>query len=49
VQRFMAFGQLCHLVATTGIDAIDEPWAHTLADGIRHPEPNKPAKTGGRS
>jgi AcrR family transcriptional regulator len=39
VQRFMAFGQLCHLVTTTGLHLIDEPWAHTLADGIRHTEP----------
>jgi AcrR family transcriptional regulator len=39
VQRFMAFGQLCHLVATTGLDAIDETWAQVLAAGIRHPSP----------
>ncbi len=37
VQRFIAFGQLCHLVVTAGLDGIDEPWAHTLSDGIRHP------------
>lgn len=38
VQRFMAFGQLCHLITTLGLDAADEPWSAILTDGIRHPE-----------
>ena len=38
VQRFIAFGQLCHLVATLGIDESGEQWAATLAAGIRHPD-----------
>jgi AcrR family transcriptional regulator len=38
VQRFIAFGQLCHLVATLGIDDTGERWATVLAAGIRHPD-----------
>jgi AcrR family transcriptional regulator len=38
VQRFMAYGQLCHLIVTTRIDEISETWAQTLARGIRHPD-----------
>lgn len=38
VQRFMAYGQLCHLVVTSGISEVDADWAHTLIDGLRHPE-----------
>ena len=38
VQRFIAYGQLCHLIVTTGLDGIDEPWARALTEGIRHPE-----------
>ena len=36
VQRFVAFGQLCHLLTT--IDAFDEDaaWARVLTEGIRH-------------
>lgn len=37
VQAFMATGQLCHLIATLGLESIDEPWARTLDHGIRHP------------
>ncbi|KRE23092.1 TetR/AcrR family transcriptional regulator [Agromyces sp. Soil535] len=37
VQRFIAFGQLCHLVVTLGLEEATEPWAKTLAAGIRHP------------
>lgn len=39
VQRFVATGQLCHLVASLGLDDVDDPWARTLAAGIRHPVP----------
>ena len=38
VQRFMAYGQLCHLVVTTRIDQLDTPWARLLSRNIRHYE-----------
>lgn len=38
VQRFMAYGQLCHLVVTAGIDVSHGAWARTLTHGIRHPD-----------
>ncbi|WP_448006445.1 TetR/AcrR family transcriptional regulator [Agromyces bauzanensis] len=38
VQRFIAFGQLCHLVVTLDLDDVTESWARTLAHGIRHPD-----------
>jgi len=38
VQRFMAYGQLCHLVVTSGVSDVDADWAHILTDGLRHPE-----------
>ncbi|WP_223693102.1 TetR/AcrR family transcriptional regulator [Leifsonia poae] len=37
VQRFMAIGQLCHLIVTTGIEAEASDWARILTAGIRHP------------
>ncbi|MFG3525060.1 TetR/AcrR family transcriptional regulator [Nocardia nova] len=37
VQRFMAFGQLCHLITTLGLDGDDSAWAAILTAGIRHP------------
>lgn len=40
VQRFIAYGQLCHLIVTTGLDADPHaaaPWAGILTAGIRHP------------
>ena len=36
VQQFMAYGQLCHLIVTTGLDAIDTDWARTLTTGMTH-------------
>lgn len=36
IQRFMAFGQLCHLVVTLGILDLEEDWAKTLTKGLRH-------------
>ncbi|MFI9010834.1 TetR/AcrR family transcriptional regulator [Actinosynnema sp. NPDC053489] len=36
VQGFFARGMLCHLVTAVGADAVDAPWARTLAKGIRH-------------
>jgi AcrR family transcriptional regulator len=38
VQRFMAYGQLCHLLATARIDEIPATWAQILSHGIRHPD-----------
>jgi AcrR family transcriptional regulator len=38
VQSFIAFGQLCHLIVTTGIDGRGEHWARLLTEGIRHPD-----------
>lgn len=38
VQRFMAYGQLCHLVVMTRLDEMDAPWARLLSAGIRHYE-----------
>ena len=37
VQRFIAYGQLCHLIVTTGLEEIDGDWARLLSEGIRHP------------
>lgn len=37
IQRFVAFGQLCHLIVASGIDAGSGAWADVLLDGIRHP------------
>lgn len=36
VQRFLAYGQLCHLIVTAHIDGIPESWATILSHGIRH-------------
>ncbi|MFB2557357.1 TetR/AcrR family transcriptional regulator [Herbiconiux liangxiaofengii] len=38
VQRFIAFGQLCHLIVTTGLDSDSAPWASLIAHGFRHPD-----------
>ena len=37
VQRFVAVGQLCHLIVTTGVDDVPDEWATILTRGIRHP------------
>jgi AcrR family transcriptional regulator len=37
VQRFIAFGQLCHLIAMTHSDDETADWARIVAAGIRHP------------
>jgi AcrR family transcriptional regulator len=36
VQRFMAYGQLCHLLVTARVDEIPQGWARILSHGIRH-------------
>jgi len=38
VQRFIAYGQLCHLVVTSGITDADDDWSRILTAGLRHPE-----------
>lgn len=38
VQRFMAYGQLCHLIVTARVDEVPAQWAEILSRGIRHPE-----------
>jgi len=37
IQHFIAFGQLCHLIVTAGLEDVPEAWAHALTAGIRHP------------
>ena len=37
VQRFVAYGQLCHLLVTAHIEDVPEEWARILSHGIRHP------------
>jgi AcrR family transcriptional regulator len=37
VQRFIAYGQLCHLIVAAGLGGVDARWAETLTAGIRHP------------
>ncbi|RZU65222.1 TetR family transcriptional regulator [Microterricola gilva] len=37
VQRFIAYGQLCHTIVTAELDAVEADWAHALTAGIRHP------------
>ncbi|MFV0532166.1 MAG: TetR/AcrR family transcriptional regulator [Cumulibacter sp.] len=44
VQRFIAYGQLCHLVVTSAITDIDDEWARILTDGLRHPDAAKGKK-----
>jgi hypothetical protein len=36
VQQFVAYGQLCHLIVTAGLDDVDRPWAALLTAGMRH-------------
>lgn len=36
VQRFMAFGQLCHLIVQTDLAGVRAPWAAILTANIRH-------------
>lgn len=37
VQHFIAYGQLCHLVVTAGLEQDTPAWAHVLTAGLRHP------------
>ena len=36
VQRFIAYGQLCHTIVQAGLYDVDSDWARTLTHGIRH-------------
>ena len=36
VQRFLAVGQLCHLLTAIDAFALDDPWATTVTAGITH-------------
>jgi len=36
IQRFIAYGQLCHLIVQTRLFDVDESWAQTISAGIRH-------------
>jgi len=38
IQRFIAYGQLCHLIVTAGLDDLPDEWAKILSHGIRHPD-----------
>lgn len=37
VQRFVAYGQLCHLVTTLELEQNPADWARLLMAGLRHP------------
>jgi AcrR family transcriptional regulator len=37
IQRFVAYGQLCHLIVTAGLDDVGDSWAGALTAGMRHP------------
>ncbi|NYD24942.1 TetR family transcriptional regulator [Kineococcus aurantiacus] len=39
VQRFIAYGQLCHLIVTSGLDGLNTSWAKALTTGMTHVEP----------
>ncbi len=36
VQRFMAYGQLCHLIVQTDLGAVPASWAKSITAGIQH-------------
>ena len=37
VQRMIAYGQLCHLIVTIGLESVPDEWASIISHGIRHP------------
>ncbi|SDQ62643.1 TetR/AcrR family transcriptional regulator [Quadrisphaera sp. DSM 44207] len=48
VQRFMAYGQLCHLIVAAGLVDLTPSWATTLTAGMAHPaSAPAPAPAGG--
>ena len=36
VQRFFAYGQLCHLIVVAGLDDDGSDWSRIITDGLRH-------------
>jgi AcrR family transcriptional regulator len=36
IQRFLAYGQLCHLIVQAGLGDVDSSWARLVDHGIRH-------------
>jgi AcrR family transcriptional regulator len=36
VQRFLAYGQLCHLIVQAGLSDVDASWARIVDDGMTH-------------
>lgn len=38
VQRFIAWGQLCHLVVSLNLTDASDDWARVISAGLRHPE-----------
>ncbi len=36
MQAFLAYGQLCHLIVTAGLDEVDEPWAGEIVQNMTH-------------
>lgn len=36
VQRFFAYGQLCHLIVTADLTELNDAWARTLWQGMSH-------------
>ena len=36
IQRFVAYGQLCHLIVTTDLTDLTDDWARTLWKGMSH-------------
>ena len=38
VQRFIAYGQLCHLIVQADLGSLTDSWAETVSAGIRHPD-----------
>ena len=38
VQRFFAYGQLCHLITTISLEGNAAAWARMLTAGMRHPK-----------
>jgi AcrR family transcriptional regulator len=37
VQRFIAYGQLCHLIVQADLASVRSSWAESLIAGIKHP------------
>lgn len=36
VQRFIAYGQLCHLIVQTDLYDVDTAWARLVSEGMQH-------------